>query len=50
MPAVLEGCYQRGVLTRLLAPKTLQISPPFVSDRDDLARLVEVFGEAIEAA
>ena len=50
VPAVLEGCYQRGVLTRLLAPKTLQISPPFVSDRDDLARLVEVFGEAIEAA
>jgi len=50
VPAVLEGCYRRGVLTRLLAPKTLQISPPFVSDRDDLARLVEVFGEAIEAA
>jgi len=50
VPAALEGCYERGVLTRLLAPKTLQVSPPFVSTRDDLTRMVDVMAEAIEAA
>jgi len=48
--AVLEGCYERGVLTRLLAPSTLQVSPPFVATRDDLARMATVLGEAIEGA
>jgi adenosylmethionine-8-amino-7-oxononanoate aminotransferase len=50
VPAVLEGCHERGVLTRLLAPSTLQVSPPFVATGDDLATMVSVFGEAIEAA
>ena len=50
VPAVLEGCYQRGVLTRLLAPGTLQVSPPFVATADDLDRMATVFGEAIEEA
>ena len=50
VPAVLEGCFERGMLTRLLAPSTLQVSPPFVSTREDLARMVIVFAEAIEAA
>jgi adenosylmethionine-8-amino-7-oxononanoate aminotransferase len=50
VPGALEGCYQRGVLTRLLAPKTLQVSPPFVSTREDLARMVAIMGEAIDAA
>jgi adenosylmethionine-8-amino-7-oxononanoate aminotransferase len=50
VPAVLEGCYQRGVLTRLLAPGTLQVSPPFVAPADDLDRMATVFGEAIEEA
>ena len=48
--AVLEGCYERGMLTRLLAPSTLQVSPPFVASRDDLARMAIVLGEAIEGA
>ena len=39
-----------GVLTRLLAPSTLQVSPPFVTTCDDLARMATVFGQAIEGA
>jgi adenosylmethionine-8-amino-7-oxononanoate aminotransferase len=50
VPAVLERCHERGVLTRLLAPRTLQVSPPFVTTAEDLAKLATVFGEAIEAA
>jgi adenosylmethionine-8-amino-7-oxononanoate aminotransferase len=50
IPAVLDACYARGLLTRLLAPSTLQVSPPFVSSSDDLARMATIFADAIEAA
>lgn len=46
--AAIERCYESGVMTRLLPPKTLQVSPPFVSDRADLTRMAEVMATALD--
>jgi adenosylmethionine-8-amino-7-oxononanoate aminotransferase len=40
----------RGVLTRLLADGGLQISPPFVSTREDFDGLAEAISTALDAA
>lgn len=41
---------ERGVITRLLRGVALQISPPFVITETEIARIVEVFAEALDAA
>ncbi len=41
---------ERGVITRLLRGVALQISPPFVITEAEIGRIVEVFGEALDAA
>jgi putrescine aminotransferase len=40
---------KHGVLSRLLADGSLQISPPLVSDRDDFALLADAVSKAVEA-
>ena len=42
-----RGCRDRGVLTRGLAGHSLQVSPPFVIDEDEIARVAEVFTETL---
>ena len=41
------GCRDRGVLTRGLAGHSLQVSPPFVIDEGEIARVAEVFAETL---
>jgi putrescine aminotransferase len=41
---------ERGVITRLLRGVALQISPPFVITPAEIDRIVEVFGDALDAA
>ncbi len=41
---------ERGVITRLLRGVALQVSPPFVITEAEIARIGEVFGEALDAA
>ena len=45
-PAV-RGLRERGVLTRGLAGGSLQVSPPLVVDRADLAELADAMGEVL---
>jgi len=42
-----RGCRDRGVLTRGLAGHSLQVSPAFVIDEDEIARVAEVFTETL---
>jgi adenosylmethionine-8-amino-7-oxononanoate aminotransferase len=44
---IVAGCRQRGVLTRGLAGHSLQVSPPFVIDEPQIARIAEVFAETL---
>lgn len=46
--AVERRTYQTGVLTRLLPPSTLQISPPFVSTPEDFADMARGLADAIQ--
>jgi adenosylmethionine-8-amino-7-oxononanoate aminotransferase len=50
-PALVEklvrGCRERGVLTRGLAGHSLQVSPSFVIEEREIARIVEVLAEAL---
>lgn len=46
MPRLITALRHRGVITRMLADGGLQISPPFVSTRDDL----QMLGHAIDDA
>jgi putrescine---pyruvate transaminase len=40
---------ERGVITRLLRGIALQVSPPFVITEAELARIADVFGDALDA-
>jgi len=47
--AVAAACLERGVLVRVITNGTLQLSPPFVSTREDLDAMAGVIGESLEA-
>jgi putrescine---pyruvate transaminase len=44
---VVRGCRDRGVLTRGLAGHSLQVSPSFVVDEDEISRVAAVFAETL---
>jgi len=44
---IVRGCRERGVLTRGLAGHSLQVSPSFVIQEDEIARVAEVFAETL---
>jgi putrescine---pyruvate transaminase len=44
---VVRGCRDRGVLTRGLAGHSLQVSPSFVIDEDEISRVAAVFAETL---
>jgi adenosylmethionine-8-amino-7-oxononanoate aminotransferase len=46
---VVAACRERGVLTRGLAGRALQISPPYVIDEAQLRRVAETIAGALEA-
>src|SRR6476469_8462914 len=50
LPAVIDACYERGVLVRGIRGVALQVSPPFVITEDELVQTAQVFGEALDAA
>jgi ATP-dependent protease ClpP protease subunit len=45
---VAEVCLENGVLVRVIANGTLQISPPFVATEEDIATLAVVLASACE--
>lgn len=49
LAAVIDACYERGVLVRGIRGVALQVSPPFVITEDELATTARVFGEALDA-
>jgi adenosylmethionine-8-amino-7-oxononanoate aminotransferase len=49
-PRLVADIRERGVITRLLRGVALQISPPFVITEEEIARIVEVFTAALDAA
>ena len=44
-----RGCRDRGVLTRGLAGHSLQVSPSFVIEETEIARIAEVFAETLSS-
>jgi putrescine---pyruvate transaminase len=50
LQAVIDACYERGVLVRGIRGVALQVSPPFVITEDEIATTARVFGEALDAA
>ena len=50
LQAVIDTCYERGVLVRGIRGVALQVSPPFVITEDEIATTARVFGEALDAA
>jgi putrescine aminotransferase len=46
---VVDDCLERGVLVRMIANSTVQVSPPFVVDEADIALLAEALGDALES-
>ncbi len=44
---LVRGCRERGVLTRGLAGHSLQVSPSFVIEEDQIARIADVFAETL---
>jgi putrescine aminotransferase len=46
---VVRGCRERGVLTRGLAGHSLQVSPSFVIEEGEIARVAEVFAETLSS-
>lgn len=50
LPAVIDACWDRGVLVRGIRGVALQVSPPFVITEDEIATMATVFGEALDAA
>ncbi len=50
LQAVIDAAYERGVLVRGIRGVALQVSPPFVITEDEIAAVVRVFGEALDAA
>jgi putrescine---pyruvate transaminase len=49
LPRLVTEIRQRGVITRLLRGVALQVSPPFVITRAELARIAETFAAALDA-
>lgn len=49
-PRLVAGIRERGVITRLLRGAALQVSPPFVITEAEIARIAEVFADALDAA
>ena len=47
--AVVAEARRRGVLTRNLTGKSLQVSPPFVIEEAEVRLLVDTFAESIDA-
>lgn len=47
--AVTRGCLEDGILLRVITDNTLQISPPFVVDADDLRRIAAAIAGALDA-
>jgi adenosylmethionine-8-amino-7-oxononanoate aminotransferase len=47
--AVTRRCLQDGILLRVITNNTLQISPPFVVDADDLRRIAAAIAGALDA-
>jgi adenosylmethionine-8-amino-7-oxononanoate aminotransferase len=50
LQAVIDACYERGVLVRGIRGVALQVSPPFVITEDEIATTARVVGEALDAA
>jgi adenosylmethionine-8-amino-7-oxononanoate aminotransferase len=46
--AVTRHCLQDGILLRVITNNTLQISPPFIVDADDLERIAAAIGNALD--
>jgi adenosylmethionine-8-amino-7-oxononanoate aminotransferase len=46
---VVAACRERGVLTRGLAGRALQLSPPFVITEPQIARIADTITEALSA-
>jgi adenosylmethionine-8-amino-7-oxononanoate aminotransferase len=42
-------CVANGVMARVIANATLQVSPPFVVDHDDIALIADTMGAALES-
>jgi adenosylmethionine-8-amino-7-oxononanoate aminotransferase len=47
LQAVIDACYERGVLVRGIRGVALQVSPPFVITEDEIAKTAEVFAESL---
>ena len=45
---VVDGAAEHGVISRLLADGSLQISPPFVATEEDFALLADAISKATE--
>ena len=50
LQAVIDACYERGVLVRGIRGVALQVSPPFVITEDELTTTARIFGEALDTA
>ena len=46
---VVTACRERGVLTRGLAGRALQLSPPFVITEPQISRIADTISEALSA-
>src|SRR4051812_25648659 len=49
LQAVIDACYERGVLVRGIRGMALQVSPPFVITEDEIAKTVEVFADVLSS-
>jgi adenosylmethionine-8-amino-7-oxononanoate aminotransferase len=47
--AVTRSCLEDGILLRVITNNTLQISPPFVVDADDLRRIAAAIARALDS-
>jgi len=47
---IVTGCRRGGVLTRGLAGRALQLSPPYVISEDEIGTVVEAIAAAVEQA
>jgi putrescine---pyruvate transaminase len=50
LQAVIDAAYERGVVVRGIRGVALQVSPPFVITEEEIATLVSVLGESLDAA
>ena len=47
---IVAGCRRNGVLTRGLAGRALQVSPPYVISEEELVKVADVIGTAVSQA